>query len=59
MAPGDRGPWIRALVVGVSIGTVSGWLGMPGESILTGLGTGAAVGLAVGLLAGAVSRRWG
>ena len=53
-----RGRWFRALVVGTSIGVVSGWLGMPGESMLTGIGVGAAVGAAVGLLAGAASQRW-
>lgn len=54
-----RGRWTRGLVVGISIGVVAGWLGMPGEPMLTGLGVGAAVGAAVGLLAGAASHRWG
>lgn len=54
-----RGRWIRALVTGISIGVVTGWLGMPGEPMATAIGVGAAVGLVVGLLAGAVSRRWG
>lgn len=59
MEPEARGRWVRALVVGTSIGVVTGWLGMPGESMLTGLGVGAVVGAAVGLLAGAASHRWG
>lgn len=59
MDAGDRRRWARALTVGVSLGVVTGWLGLPGESMVTGLVAGACVGLAVGLLAGAVSGIWG
>lgn len=59
MDPEVRGRWARALTVGVAVGVVTGWLGLPGESMVTGIVAGAAVGLVVGLLAGAVSQRWG
>lgn len=51
----DLRRWARALTVGVSLGVVTGWLGLPGESMVTGLVAGAGVGLAVGVLAALVS----